>query len=500
MAVQGVSASRLLLITVFLVVAAYCAFLQFLSPCLYEVDGYYNAAVANFIKDLGPRFKFHWAQVSTFRDSYGDTEFIFHLSIIPFLYLVPDIVFAGKLCVVFWNIVFLLTFLYILKKYLPGPLAAIFMALPFLSPAFTLFFLRLRAVTPAIILTALSVHCLIKKRFRYLFALSAIYALSHPSFPLMILLAFMCEAARRFKGEGFFAKNVYAVLLGGLVGLIINPTFPNNVFTMFLNGVMVPIYSVMDKGIIFGREVYTQAPDLVLTANFAVFFALVIILWMAFVRRPRISFATVAWSVPAVLYLLLALRSDRFWYPANALFFIFFASFLADCKGGGSWKDMARPLAKAGIIYGVIIAFFLPLNTRIMKDTIAFDIAYNSHFERVGRWMRANLPKGERVYHANGDNASYFLCMNPDNDYLVLCDPIYMFWKYPKEYAAFLALRQGKVEKPYEVIRDVFACRYGYTQKDRPLYRQVAGDPAHFNILYEDGFGVVFEVGRFGRT
>jgi len=473
-------------------VIGYAIFLQFLSPCLYEVDGYYNVAVADFIKESGPNFKFHWAQLSTFKDSYGDTQFLFHLSIIPFLRLTDNPVLAGKICVIFYNILFFLALVFVLRKYLPRYLTACFLIFPLLSPAFTFYFLRLRAVTFAVILTILCVHCLINKKYRALFLLSLVYALSHPSFPVIILFAFLSETIRRLAEKEFFAKNIYAVLLGGLAGFIINPTFPNNIFNLFLNGVMVPVYSLMDKGIIFGLEVYTQAADMTFMTNFALFFTLIIILWMAFISRPKVSFSTMVWWASAGFYFLISFKSDRFWYPANALFFVFFASFLKDYIGDGKWPDAGRKVMRMAGVYAVIILLFLPGNARLMKNTIAMEIANNSHFERVGRWMKANLPKGERVYHANGDNASYFLCMNPDNDYLVLCDPIYMFWRYPREYAAFLALRQGRTERPYEVIREVFGARYGYTQKNRPLYDQISRDLEHFKILYEDAMGAVF--------
>ena len=494
MIAQTKSASKIFLVVLFLAVTGYFIFLQFLSPCLYEVDGYYNVAVANFIKDLGPNFKFHWAQVSTYKDSYGDTEFLYHLSIIPFLYITNNLILAGKLCVIFYNILFFLALVFILKKYLPDFLAGLFLIFPLLSPAFTFYFLRLRAVTLAVILTILCVYCLINKRYRALFLLSLVYALSHPSFPTIIFFAIACEIIRRFIEKEFFAKNIYTVLLGSLAGCVVNPNFPNNVFTIFLNGIMVPIFSLMNKGIVFAQEVYTQSSELIFMVNFALFFTLIIILWIAFISRPKISFSTFVWWAAASFYFLISFKSERFWYPANVLFFIFFAAFLKDYIGKRQWQDAGRNVNRMIVFYAVIIFAFLPYNIQLTKNTIAIDILNNSHFERVARWMKANLPKGERVYHANGDNASYFLCLNPNNDYLVLCDPIYMFWRYPKEYAIFLALRQGRIENPARAIKETFGARYGYTQKNRPLYSQIRTDSKNFKILYEDEAGVVFEI------
>lgn len=486
--------SKALSITIFAAVVLFSVFLQFLSPCLYEVDGYYNVAVANFIKESGLHFKFHWAQFSTFKDSYGDTELLYHLSIIPFLYVTKDMVLAGKLCVIFYNMLFFLTLAVVLKKYIPDIPAALFLALPILSPAFVFYFLRLRAVTLAVILTILCVYCLINKRCRALFILSVIYALSHPSFPTIILFAVFCEVIRRFSEKEFFIKNIYAVAGGALVGCVINPYFPNNMFNIFLNGIMVPIYSIIDKGIIFGREVYTQPAGMIFMTNFLVFSTIIIVLWLAFIERAKASFGTMVWWASAGFYFLISFRSDRFWYPTNALFFIFLASFLKDCMELRRWSPPPGMIKSLIGVYSAIILVCLPYTIQLTRSTIAYDALNNLHFERVGIWMRENLPKGERVYHAYGSDASYFLCLDPDNDYLVLCDPIYMFWRYPEEYKIYLKLRQAEIGDPSAVIYNVFGARFGYTSRSLPLYRQVKNSPDRFSVIYEDQIGVLFKI------
>jgi hypothetical protein len=144
--------STFILIFVFLIVASYFIFLQFVSPSLYEVDGYYHIAVSNFLKNSGPHYQFRWCQFSTFKDFYSDSDFLFHLSIIPFLIFQDNIILAAKYAVIFYNIIFLLIYLLLLKKYLPDFLAACFLLFLPLSSVFSFYFLLLRGMMAANIL------------------------------------------------------------------------------------------------------------------------------------------------------------------------------------------------------------------------------------------------------------------------------------------------------------------------------------------------------------
>ena len=65
----------------------FVAFIQFRAPVFFEGDAYYHAAVADFLKQWGPKYPFHWAKFSTFNGNFSDKEFLFHAAIIPFLAL-----------------------------------------------------------------------------------------------------------------------------------------------------------------------------------------------------------------------------------------------------------------------------------------------------------------------------------------------------------------------------------------------------------------------------
>lgn len=122
----------ILLIVIFFIII-YSLSHQFILPTFIEADEYYHLAVTRFIKDFWPRYNFHWAQFSTFKKFYSDKDFLFHLSIIPFLSVLKDHIVSGRCAIVFYNILFIITFVFILKKYLPNFLVACCLILPFLN-------------------------------------------------------------------------------------------------------------------------------------------------------------------------------------------------------------------------------------------------------------------------------------------------------------------------------------------------------------------------------
>lgn len=119
----------------------------------------------------------------------------------------------------------------------------------------------------------------------------------------------------------------------------------------------------------------------------------------------------------------------------------------------------------------------------------------NTHYEDTARWMNRNIPAGEIIYHASWSDSPYFICLNPKNNYLVVLDPIYMFYRYPTLYKIYEDLRYGKIKKPYRIIKKMFKAKYGYTSKlNTGLFYQINKDKKHFKILYEDNMGIVFKV------
>jgi hypothetical protein len=464
------------------------------SPVLYGEDGYYHIAVSNFIKEYGVHYKFHWAQFSTFKDFFSDKEFLFHVLSIPSLALTRDLVLAGKYAVIFYTILFVVSYVYILRKYLPDFLAAYFLLLPFFSLAFTIYFTYLRSVTLMNIITILGIYFLINKKWGKVFVLSLLYTLVHVSFLMLIVFAVMGEIIRLAFNKEFFLRNIWAAALGTLAGCVIHPNFPDNLLSLHLNFFLVPLYAARGMGIDFGDELSTASANSVFIDNFAVFLSFIFIVWVSFWSRTKVSVATLIWWACTLVYLALSFSGNRYWYTANVLFFIFFASYVKDWIQAREWRLVAVRIRAAIITCSFFVVIFLPTTLKNLNNEIMHNVTINTGYQDAAYWMNKNIPPGETVYHAYWFDSPYFICLNPKNDYINVLDPIYMWYRYPKKYRLYVDLANGKIEKPYEVLRQIFKVRFGYCRKDTALSLQVRQDTAHFKILYANKWGIVFEI------
>ncbi|MDD4874762.1 MAG: hypothetical protein PHE15_07335, partial [Dehalococcoidales bacterium] len=204
----------------------YVGFLEFLRPVFYDPDSYYHVAVSGFIKNCGLHYPFPWAQFSIFKDSFSDKDLLLHILNLPFLYIFREPVTAGKYALVFQAGIFFIAYAFVLRKYLPDNLAAPFLLLPLASPVFTSYLLQLRPATLANVFTVLGVYFLINKKPGSVFIVALLYSLSHISFPMLVIFAFVCEVLRLFMNKEFFIKNIYAALAGITAGIFIHPNFP----------------------------------------------------------------------------------------------------------------------------------------------------------------------------------------------------------------------------------------------------------------------------------
>lgn len=486
--------SNLTLVIVFLFFILYFIFVQFVSPTFFGVDSYYHVATAGFIKDFGPDYNFRWAQFSTFKESFSDKEFLFHIFIIPFLFFSDNIILAGKLAVIFYNLLFALVYVFLLKKYLPSFLAALFLFFLLSTQSFAIYFIYLRPATLGNIFTILSIYFLINKKPAKVFFLSLFYTLAHISFFTVIVFAFICEILRYIVNREFFLKNVYLAIFGCALGCFLHPNFPNNLISFHLNAVLVPIYSLKEVGLDFGRELYSSTTRQIITRNFSLLFTFNLVLWTMFFSRIRVSLATLVWWGCSSIYLILSFLGVRYWYTANVLFFIFFASYLKDWLRERELRQVLPKINIFIVLYAVGICTFSFYDSKNFRENLESHIMVNTHYEDIARWMKKHIPPGETIYHAYWSDSPFFICLNPKNNYFLVLDPIYMYYRYPREYITYKNLKKGYVGKPYVAFKEIFKVNYGYVRKDCPLSSQIKKDTDHFKVLYENYLGIVFEV------
>jgi len=466
----------------------------FAHPSLFDPDSYYNIAISNFIRDAGFHYEFRWTSFSVFNGSFADKDLLLHIIILPFLYVTANPLLAGKFAILFCIAMFLLAYAFILRKYLSDIAASLFMILPITSWIVSAYLLQLRSVTLANILAILGIYSIINRKFFYIFILSLLYSLAHVSFFMLIIFAFVCEILRALSKEGISAKTILLVMLGSAVGTAVHPNFPNNLLSLYLNGILVPRDLVGGMGMVFSGELGALDTRAALIDNFALFFTLNIILWILFQAKKRASLATAVWLASSIIYLTLAMFAVRYWYQANLYTFIALASLVHDFKESGVFKRTSSKIFILIISCSIIAVPLVAINFQRLMQFIKFSGEHSLRMEKTASWMSANIPKGRIIYHSYYDDSSYFICLDPGNSYINTNDPVYMYYRYPREFAIMNDLSMGKVSEPWKIFKKVFRADYGYVRKVEPLFRQIVSEPEHFKMIYEDGESAIFEL------
>ena len=482
--------SWVLAVLCFISLVGLVAYYQFIIPNLYGVDGYYHIRVADFIRQLGPRYEFKWAQFSSFKPAFADKDFLFHALILHFTRF-SDIVTGAKFAVIFMQVLLILLVFWFFSRYLPPFLATIFLLSLFLSPLFFVYSAYLRPATLANIITIILVYALINKKNFLVFVMAFIYPITHLSFPLALVYAVICEIARYCVKREFHFRNIYLVLIAILLGILIHPNFPNNALSYYVNGFLVPWYIAQGINLGFGSELYPISSKYLIIQHIVIFFGFFLVLLNGLFCKVKTSLSTVFLFFCAVINILFAFSSNRFWYHADLFCFFFFASYLHDWISDDSFS--LKRLRIIMSIWFLALAGAYLLHIGSIHDFVLDNYRRNSHFEEVGKWMDKNIPAGEVIFHSGWDQSPYFICFNPKNYYLVVLDPIYMFYWDPGLYPLYQELANGKLEKYYEVITEVFNTKYGYIYKKNKLYAQVKEDE-RFEFIYEDNQGLVFKI------
>ncbi len=471
---------------------------QFWTPTLFGADGYLHIRMAEFIKDYGLKYDFHWARFSTFAKNFADKDLLYHILLIPFVKFSSNIFFGAKLSAIFFSAVFLIVFFMILRRYSIKPLVPLFLLALLISDRFFYLFCWPRQMIIVIALTILGIHFLIEEKYWPVFIITFAYCLAHVSGPYMFLYAILTEFTRFLNSRKFNLKSLWFTGLGIAVAYLVHPNFPNNILVFYLNSIMVPIYSVK-WGLELGAEFFPiSTRDYFLSYPFLVF-SIVLIPIVAVFLRPKATLRTQVFLLHSMVFLIFSFLSQRYIAHGYPLILLSLASYIQDYSKettGQAEIVNLKPLLYPGLILLCALGVIFGISTyNNLRQAALAHRFYDSHYEAVGEFFKQNIPKGELIFHSNWSDSQYFIGVDPDNDYFVTFDPIYMVYYDRQLYNLYRDISFGRTKDPYDILKNTFHANYGYVGKNyfNGLIEQIRGD-SRFRILGEDNLGVIFKL------
>ena len=302
--------------------------LRLQNPQPWSYDEYYHLGLAREMLTSGLRIpSFHWTPFSITYDHFADGEPLFHLLLLPFARL--PLQTAGMLGVLLGQIFLVGSFaaaLWIVRAPRPWWLV---LALGGLG---TLFAQRMEMCRPHVWLigfTMLVAALLVERRWKALFVVCALFALTHAgawiAVPLAILWSLcglIVPGEPRESGERRIPWRPVAVAAGGwLLGQLLNPDLPENFRLFAITNFVIPFQATAAGNAALrsqlGTELSPPGLDLLLE-QWPAFIAPVLVA-VALLSRPRLrDRATLTVGLTSLAFLLAGSFAIRRFFELGA--------------------------------------------------------------------------------------------------------------------------------------------------------------------------------------
>lgn len=464
-------------------------YLQFRTPAILDVDGYYHIKWSRLLWEglKSGQFPppFPYLPLTTLNpQNYVDHHLLFHLLLIPFS-LFGDMRIGAKIAAALFGALAVASCYWLIYRYRIRHQLIWLVALLACSAPFLYRLSMTRAQSVSVVFMVAGIYLLFERRYRWLAPLAFLYVWTYSLFVTLLVAAFIWVAVVWWSERRFDWQALAWTAVGTIAGFILNPYFPKNV-RLFFEHLMMKV-TAGDFATSVGAEWYPYESWYLFHSSLIAFVAMVVG-YVATGRNHRSHGARAAFFLLfSTLLLIITARSRRFveyWPPFAVLFAAFalqplmegarraFASLPADVLADLQplLDEEAEPRRRKGLFREEIVAgalfvlLLVPLGINVYgtAQTIA---AEESPFEYRGgaEWLRQNVPAGEIVFNADWDDFPKLFFYDSEHRYVSGLDPTYLLDENPELSRLYENITLGREPNPAPVIRERFGARYVFT-------------------------------------
>jgi hypothetical protein len=488
------SLSDLLPIGLFLLFLIGMAVIQFAAPDLPDNDGFYHIKLAWLMRTEGLKPAFPWLPLTILNErEFYDHHFLFHVLLMPFTF--GDLRMGAKWAAVFFASLAFLTIWYLFQRQ-RVPFAWLWaLALLGISDAFLYRMSITRAQSISLALLALATLWLLEGKHKHLAVLSFIYVWVYDAYPLILAVAVLYVLSIALIERRLDLKPVLYVTAGLLLGLILNPYFPDNIVFSFRH--MLPKLADATS-VRVGNEWFPYETKTLLKNSLPALIAFASgILALGLSNRKMDSRTTLGLFL-SLLFGLMLFQARRFveYFPPFALIFAALAwtpllRGQAEPESVSSTFSPRNWVAPSLLLVAVILSMAgsIPRARDALRTSKPYDL-----YAGASVWLEQNTPSGSRVFQTDWDDFPRLFYYNTHNTYLVGLDPTYLQLYDSDLYALWVEITQGKVKNPSQIILDTFGSGYVHTDLKHDGFMQAAGNDPGLKEVYRDGQAVIFEI------
>ena len=482
----------------FLLAAALFALIQWATPGIVGNDGYYHIKMAQLIRQEGLKPTFDALPYTILNAAdYYDHHLLFHLLLVPFAGVDPAadggaaLTQGAKLATVLLPALAVAPVWWLLRGQRVPYAAGWALGLFAVSEAFLYRMSMARAQSGAVIILVLAVHWLLTGRHKALAPLGFVFVWFYNAFPLLLVVGGVYVAAVfMLERRVAWAALVYP-LLGIVLGVVVNPYFPENV--VFIADHLLP--KVGESAVPVGNE-WSPYESWTLVQNSGAALAAVLLGALALGwREERIDLTSLVGLGLVGVFGLMLFRSRRFveYFPLFALLFLAFASaplvrgWLAQPAARRPWRRLA-PVAAALVLAG-LLALTVHDARALVADSKPADL-----YAEAMLWLREEAPPGSVVFQTDWDDFTRQFFYAPHLRYINGLDPTFMQLHDEVLYNEWVDITRGRRDLPGATIRDRFNAAYVFSDLDHTAFLDEAANDPILEEVYRDPYVVIFAV------
>jgi hypothetical protein len=458
-------------------------------------DDYYHTRIADQIIVQGNlRLDFPWLPLTILnQDQFVDHHLLYHLYLSPWIHWggvigvkIAQSLVLGAITLVFWS----------LLRYLQVQKAMIWtVALLAISSPFLYRMLMIRTQAMAILLLLMTLHVLFRKQYYWLAILAFAFTWLYNGFIFLPAMVILYAVSAWVSDRQLTWQPVVFAVGGMLLGLIINPYFPQNISFVFDHlGEKIDLA----ESIKVGSEWYPYTTAALLEHSLGAMLAMVIGILASGLRHIKRDRVETFLLMLALLTLYMLFRSRRFieYFP---IFSLLFCTVVVGRKGI-QWdsllprflvKKRSRLIMLVGLLFPLI---FLTANTLSnvyddLQNTKGFD-----YMAGASDWLTQNTEEGSLVFQTDWDDFPSLFFHNTYNTYLVGLDTTYLQLENAFYWNQWLAITRGLVERPSVVIQETFKSEYAVSDTRHEEFAKIADADPNMKLVYRDSNSLIWQI------
>ena len=470
---------------------------QFGTTGLAGNDGYYHMKMGYLIRTEGLTPDFPWLPFTILNEaSYYDHHLLYHVYLAMFASIDPAVdgglglTQGAKIASIFLPSLAFLAIWWLLKSQ-KVPYSWLWaMALFAISEAFLYRMSMPRAQSAALLLLVLGLHWLLQEKFKWLLPLGFVFVWTYNAFPVLLVLAGVYVTAVILLERRFIWQALVYPSIGILLGLLINPYFPQNI--EFILGHLAP--KLGESATRVGNEwspyrTWTLVENSV-GALLAFLLGVLALGW----QKERIDKRTLAALGLAVVFGMMLFQSRRFveYFPPFALIFLAFASAPILNEWQQRWRhSWQRWLLPAGLL--ILLIYPLGMTVRDGRELLS-NSKSPDHYAQAALWLNQNTPAGSFIFQTDWDDFTRLFFYHDDAIYTAGLDPTFMELEDPVRFAQWRDITRGNIEQPGKIIRDEYGADYVFTDLKHEDFLEIAATDPLLKELYRDEYAAIFAV------